>query len=106
MPTRDTAWPAGTPCWADLAVPDLPKAVEFYSGVLGWSLVDTGEEYGHYHFAQVNGYTAAGVGPRPMSLSSRSARRRTPAERPVSSTSRFPWRAIAGNSSGCRITRR
>ena len=63
MPTRDTPWPAGTPCWADLAVPDLPKAVEFYSAVLGWSLVDSGEEYGHYHMAQVNGRSAAGVGP-------------------------------------------
>ena len=63
MPTRDTTWPAGTPCWADLAVPAMPKAVEFYSAVLGWSLVDTGEEFGHYHFAQVNGHAAAGVGP-------------------------------------------
>ena len=63
MPTRDTTWPAGTPCWADLAVPDVPKAVEFYSAVLGWSLVDSGEEFGHYHIAQVEGHAAAGVGP-------------------------------------------
>ena len=63
MPTRDTPWPAGTPCWADLSVPDLPKAVEFYSAVLGWSLVNSGEEFGNYHIAQVNGQAAAGVGP-------------------------------------------
>jgi len=63
MPTRDTAWPAGTPCWADLSVPDVAKAVEFYSDVLGWSLVDSGAEFGHYHIAQVNGHAAAGVGP-------------------------------------------
>jgi uncharacterized protein len=63
MPTRDTPWPNGTPCWADLSVPDVPKAVEFYSAVLGWSLVDSGEEFGHYHIAQVNGQAAAGVGP-------------------------------------------
>jgi predicted enzyme related to lactoylglutathione lyase len=63
MSTRDTTWPAGTPCWVDLAVPDVPKAVEFYSGVIGWSLVDSGEEFGHYHIAQVEGHAAAGVGP-------------------------------------------
>lgn len=63
MPTRDTPWPPGTPCWADLPVPDLPKAVEFYSAVLGWSLVNSGEEFGNYHIAQVNGRAAAGVGP-------------------------------------------
>jgi predicted enzyme related to lactoylglutathione lyase len=63
MSIRDTTWPAGTPCWVDLAVPDVPKAVEFYSGVIGWSLVDSGEEFGHYHIAQVEGHAAAGVGP-------------------------------------------
>jgi predicted enzyme related to lactoylglutathione lyase len=63
MPTRDTPWPAGTPCWVDLATPDLPKAVEFYSAVLGWTLQDKGEEFGHYHIAEVDGRAAAGVGP-------------------------------------------
>ncbi len=63
MPTRDTPWPTGTPCWVDLSVPDLPKAVEFYSSVLGWNLVDKGEEFGHYHIADVDGRSAAGVGP-------------------------------------------
>jgi uncharacterized protein len=63
MPTRDTPWPAGTPCWVDLSAPDLPKAVEFYSSVLGWSLVDKGEEFGHYYIAEVGGRAAAGIGP-------------------------------------------
>ena len=63
MPTRDTPWPAGTPCWVDLSVADLPNAVEFYSSVLGWTLVDMGEEFGHYHIAQVDGRAAAGIGP-------------------------------------------
>lgn len=63
MSTRDTTWPAGTPCWADLSVPDVPKAVEFYGAVLGWSLVDSGEAFGHYHIAQVKGHAAAGIGP-------------------------------------------
>jgi predicted enzyme related to lactoylglutathione lyase len=63
MPTRDTPWPAGSPSWADLSVPDLPKAIEFYSPVLGWTLVDSGEEFGHYSIAQVDGRAAAGIGP-------------------------------------------
>jgi uncharacterized protein len=63
MPTRDTPWPAGTPCWVDLSSPDLPRAVEFYGSVLGWRLVDKGAEFGHYHIAEVDGRAAAGVGP-------------------------------------------
>lgn len=63
MPTRDTPWPAGTPCWVDLATPDLAKAAEFYSAVLGWSLEDKGEEFAHYHIAEVDGRPAGGIGP-------------------------------------------
>ena len=63
MPTRDTPWPAGTPCWVDLSAPDMPRAVEFYSSVLGWSLVNSGSEFGDYHIAQVDGRAAAGIGP-------------------------------------------
>lgn len=63
MPTRDTPWPTGTPCWADLSVPDLPRGVAFYSAVLGWNMVDSGDEFGNYHIAQVDGRAAAGVGP-------------------------------------------
>lgn len=63
MPTRDTPWPAGTPCWVDLSSPALPKAVDFYGAVLGWTLVDKGAEFGHYHIAEVDGRAAAGVGP-------------------------------------------
>jgi uncharacterized protein len=48
MPTRTDSWPAGTPCWVDLAVPDVAAATEFYAVVLGWTFTDAGEEYGHY----------------------------------------------------------
>jgi len=27
--TRDTRWPAGTPCWVDVTVDDIPKAIAF-----------------------------------------------------------------------------
>ena len=63
MPTRTDPWPAGTPCWVDLAVPDVAGAVAFYAPVLGWTFVDTGPEFGGYHIAQVDGRAAAGIGP-------------------------------------------
>jgi predicted enzyme related to lactoylglutathione lyase len=63
MPTRTDPWPAGTPCWVDLSVPDVAAAVDFYSRVIGWTFIDTGADYGGYHIAQVDGRAAAGVGP-------------------------------------------
>ena len=63
MTRRDTPWPAGTPCWVDIAVPDLPAALAFYGSVMGWTFVDSGEEFGHYTIAQVDGRAAAAVGP-------------------------------------------
>jgi uncharacterized protein len=63
MTTRDTAWPVGTPCWVDIAVPDVEAATAFYGEVLGWSFVDSGEDFGHYHIAQVRGRAAAAIGP-------------------------------------------
>lgn len=63
MPTRDTAWPAGTPCWVDLSVPDVAAATAFYGPVLGWTFVDSGPEFGGYHMAKVGDRAAAGVGP-------------------------------------------
>ena len=38
MSTRDTPWPDGTPCWADLGAPDIAKAREFYSDVFSWTI--------------------------------------------------------------------
>ncbi len=35
MSIRTDSWPIGTPCWVDLAVPDVPAATEFYAAVLG-----------------------------------------------------------------------
>ena len=63
MSTRTDPWPAGTPCWVDLSVPDVEGAVAFYAAVLGWTFVDTGPDYGNYQIAQVDGRAAAGVGP-------------------------------------------
>ena len=63
MSVRTTPWPAGTPCWVDAAVPDVPAAVAFYRSVFGWEFVDLGEEFGHYSIANVDGRGAAAVGP-------------------------------------------
>lgn len=64
MPVRTTAWPTGTPCWVDLAVPDVEAAKEFYGAVLGWTYLDTGEELGHYQICKRDGHHAAGIGPQ------------------------------------------
>jgi predicted enzyme related to lactoylglutathione lyase len=63
MSTRTDPWPAGTPCWVDLSVPDVAAAVAFYSEVIGWTFVDTGADYGGYHIGQMDGRAAAGIGP-------------------------------------------
>jgi len=63
MTVRTEPWPAGTPCWVDISVPDLPAATAFYSAVLGWEFTNAGEEYGNYHMARTGGHAAAGMGP-------------------------------------------
>jgi uncharacterized protein len=51
MVTRDTAWPAGTPCWVDLGTDDEPTALSFYGKLFGW----TG--------GRLDGRRVAGIGP-------------------------------------------
>lgn len=36
MVTRDTPWPPGTPCWAEVSVDDVPRAAAFYQELFGW----------------------------------------------------------------------
>jgi predicted enzyme related to lactoylglutathione lyase len=62
MVTRDTAWPAGTPCWVDIGVPDIQKAGAFYSGLFGWDVQDTGPEGGGYSMCTFGGRPVAGIG--------------------------------------------
>jgi predicted enzyme related to lactoylglutathione lyase len=63
MPIRTDPWPAGTPCWVDLSVPDLTAAKEFYGAVFGWTFLDSGAEFGNYQICQVDGRAAAAIGP-------------------------------------------
>src|SRR4051794_1659412 len=64
MSRRTSPWPPGMPCWADLTVPDVAVAKDFYAAVLGWAFQDSGEEYGGYAMAQVGGAAVAGIGPQ------------------------------------------
>lgn len=64
MVTRDTPWPEGTPCWVDLGVSDIPKAIAFYSGLFGWDIQQGGPETGGYSMALLDGRAVAGIGPK------------------------------------------
>jgi predicted enzyme related to lactoylglutathione lyase len=64
MTTRDTPWPDGTPCWADLGALDVAKAREFYSDIFNWTVQPGGPETGGYSVAELNGRGVAGIGPK------------------------------------------
>ncbi len=64
MPTRDTAWPDGTPCWIDYGAADVEAAKTFYAGLLGWEYTGGEPESGGYLTATRNGEQAAGLGPQ------------------------------------------
>jgi predicted enzyme related to lactoylglutathione lyase len=64
MPTRDTPWPSGTPCWVDYGAADMEAAKSFYSALFGWEYTEGSEEFGGYLNALKNGQAAAGFGPR------------------------------------------
>jgi predicted enzyme related to lactoylglutathione lyase len=64
MVTRDTAWPAGTPCWVDLGVCDIGRARAFYGGLFGWDIPEGPPEAGGYSLCEVDGRPVAGIGPK------------------------------------------
>ncbi len=64
MSIRTARWPAGTPCWVDLAVPDMEAATGFYEAVLGWAFDPATDDTRGYRIARRRGAAAAAVGPR------------------------------------------
>jgi uncharacterized protein len=64
MVTRDTAWPAGTPCWVDLSVDDIGKARAFYGALFGWSIQEGPPEADGYSLCEIGGRPVAGIGPK------------------------------------------
>jgi predicted enzyme related to lactoylglutathione lyase len=61
MTLRDHPWPDGTPCWAELAVPDLEAGRRFYGELLGWDWAIGTEETGYYSEGLVGGRRAAAL---------------------------------------------
>jgi predicted enzyme related to lactoylglutathione lyase len=64
MVTRDTAWPAGTPCWVDLGVGNVARATAFYGGLFGWDIQAGPPEAGGYAMCTLGGRAVAGIGPQ------------------------------------------
>lgn len=64
MPTRDTPWPAGTPCWVDYGAADLDATKSFYADLLGWTYTGGEPEFGGYLQCEKNGLAAGGMGPQ------------------------------------------
>lgn len=62
MPHRSEPWPAGTPCWVDLATPDPDAAEHFYGALLGWQFDEANPDYGGYRMCRLAGRMAAGLG--------------------------------------------
>ena len=62
--TRDTRWPAGTPCWVDVSVDDVPTAIAFYQGLFGWDIQQGGPDAGGYSIAHRDGRIVAAVSPK------------------------------------------
>ena len=59
---HDGTWPAGTPIWADVMVPDRRAARGFYTGLFGWEhTAELGPEMGHYAMAHRGGRLIAGM---------------------------------------------
>ena len=63
MSTRTSPWPAGTPCWVDLAAPDPPAAFAFYAGLLGWQVRPGPLQAGGYRMATLRASVVAGIRP-------------------------------------------
>lgn len=63
MPTRDAAWPNGTPCWIDYGATDVDAARTFYAEVLGWSYSGGEPEWGGYLTCLCRDRAAGGLSP-------------------------------------------
>lgn len=60
-----TSYPPGTPCWVDLATPDLDAAESFYRELFGWEIPElpNSAEMGGYRRAKKDGRDVAGAMP-------------------------------------------
>ena len=60
-----TSYAPGTPCWVDLATPDIEAAEKFYGPLFGWEIPELANsaEMGGYRRAKKGGKDVAGVHP-------------------------------------------
>ncbi|HVD39804.1 MAG TPA: VOC family protein [Solirubrobacterales bacterium] len=60
-----TNYVPGTPCWVDLATPDIEAAERFYGELFGWEIPELPDsaEMGGYRRAKLDGRDVAGVMP-------------------------------------------
>ncbi len=60
-----TSYAPGTPCWVDLATPDMEGAERFYGELFGWEIPElpNSSEMGGYRRAKKNGKDVAGAMP-------------------------------------------
>lgn len=63
MPTRTTAAAPGTPCWIDLQSKDVAKSKAFYTALMGWTVEESGAEFGNYVNFLMDGAPVAGMSP-------------------------------------------
>ncbi len=63
MARPTTNHPYGTPCWADLGIPDLRQAMDFYSALFGWEIEEGAEETGRYSMCLADGLRVAAIAP-------------------------------------------
>jgi predicted enzyme related to lactoylglutathione lyase len=61
MTTHRDPWPAGSPAWADITVPSLAVARDFYGPLFGWTFVVGGPETGGYTQAFLDGRRVVGL---------------------------------------------
>ncbi len=61
MPDVTSPYRPGTPCWIDLAAPDQQAAIDFYSGVFGWTGEIGPKETGGYAVCELRGKPVAGI---------------------------------------------
>jgi uncharacterized protein len=64
--TEITSFAPGTPCWVDLASPDLDGSIEFYGALFGWDVPESenAEQTGGYRLAARDGKSTAGMMPQ------------------------------------------
>jgi uncharacterized protein len=63
MTRLSTNHPYGSPCWVDIGVPDLRRAIDFYTALFGWEIVEGGPETGHYSMCLLDGAPVAAIMP-------------------------------------------